>query len=68
MTTQENSKVTREEVSEPGKSQRLMVRVRVGESKEDTRTLSMSPTRVNDCEGGVGDCSLSGVVRGVGLA
>ena len=44
------------------------MRVRVGESKEDARTLGASPTRVDDCKGGVGDASLSGVVRGVGVA
>ena len=59
--------MTRESFSCPGKSQRLAVRVGVGESKEDARTLGAASTRVNDCEGGVGDASLSGVVRGVGV-
>ena len=60
---QEGPRVTREEVSNPGKSQRLAVRVRVRELAEDMRTLGMSPTRVVDCEGGVGNASLSGVVE-----
>ena len=64
---QEGPGVTRESFSCPGKSQRSVVRVGVSESKEDTRTLGVSPTRVNDCEGGVGDASLLGVVRGVGV-
>ena len=46
----------------------MAVRVGVGESKEDARTLSVASTRVDDCEGGVGDAGLSGVVRGVGVA
>ena len=65
---QEGPRVTRELFTCSGKSQRLAVRVGVGESKEDARTLSVSSTRVNDCEGGVGNCGLSGVVRGVGVA
>ena len=44
-----------------------MVRVRVGELKEDARTLGASSTSV-DSEGGVGDCGLLGVVRGVRVA
>ena len=44
------------------------MRVGVGESKEDVRTLGVSSTRVDDCEGGVGDAGLLGVVRGVGVA
>ena len=60
--------VTRESLSCPGKSQRSAVRVGVGESKEDMRTLGMASTRVDDCEGGVGNAGLSGVVRGVGVA
>ena len=44
------------------------MRVGVGESKEDARTLGASSTRVDNCEGGVGDAGLSGVVRGVGVA
>ena len=43
------------------------MRVRVGGLKEDARTLGASSTRVDDCEGGVGDAGLSGVVRGVGV-
>ena len=62
---QEGPGVTRELFSCLGKSQRLAVRVGVGESKEDARTLGASPTGVNNCEGGVGNASLSGVVRGV---
>ena len=62
---QEGPEVTRESFSCPGKSQRSAVRVGVGESKEDVRTLSTASTRVDDCEGGVGDAGLSGVVRGV---
>ena len=65
---QEGPGVTRELFSCPGKSQRSAVRVGVRESKEDTRTLGMSSTRVDNCEGGVGDAGLSGVVRGVGVA
>ena len=65
---QEGPGVTRESFSCPGKSQRSAVRVGVGESKEDTRTLGASSTRVDDCEGGVGDASLSGAVGGVGVA
>ena len=65
---QEGPGVTRESFSCPGKSQRLAVRVGVGESKEDMRTLSTSSTRVNNYEGGVGNASLLEVVRGVGVA
>ena len=65
---QEGPGVTRESFSCPGKSQRSAVRVRVRESKEDARTLGTSPTRVDDCEGGVGNAGLSGVVRGVRVA
>ena len=65
---QEGPRVTRELFSCPGKSQRSAVRVGVRELKEDAKTLSVSPTRVNNCEGGVGDASLSRVVRGVGVA
>ena len=65
---QEGPGVTRELFSCPGKSQRSAVRVGVGESKEDARTLGVSPTRVDDCEGGVGNAGLSGVVRGVRVA
>ena len=57
--------MTRESFSCPGKSQRSAVRVGVGESKEYARTLGTASTRVDDCEGGVGDAGLSGVVRGV---
>ena len=48
-------------------TQRSVVRVGVGELKEDVRTLGAASTRVDDCEGGVGDAGLSGVVRGVGV-
>ena len=65
---QKGPRVTRELFSCPGKSQRLAVRVGIGESKEDARSLGESSTRVNDCEGGVGDASLSGAVGGVGVA
>ena len=65
---QEGPRVTRESFSCPGKSQRSAVRVGVRESKEDARTLGASSTRVDNCEGGVGDAGLSGVVRGVGVA
>ena len=65
---QEGPGVTRESFSCPGKSQRSAVRVGVGESKEDTRALGAASTRVDDCEGRVGDAGLSGVVRGVGVA
>ena len=65
---QEGPRVTRESFSCPGKFQRLAVRVGVGELKEDTRTLGTASTRVDDCEGGVGNAGLSGVVRGVGVA
>ena len=44
------------------------MRVGVGESKEDARILGTATTRVDNCEGGVGDAGLSGVVRGVGVA
>ena len=44
------------------------MRVGVRELKEDARTLGASSTRVDDCEGGVGDAGLSGVVRGVRVA
>ena len=44
-----------------------VVRVGVRELKEGARTLGASPTTVDDCEGGVGDAGLSGVVRGVGV-
>ena len=65
---QEGPGVTRELFSCLGKSQRSAVRVGVGESKEDARTLGAASTRVDDCEGRVGDAGLSGVVRGVGVA
>ena len=65
---QEGPRVTRESFSCPRKSQRSAVRVGVGESKEDMRTLGAASTRVNNCEGRVGDAGLSGVVRGVGVA
>ena len=65
---QEGPGVTKELFSCLGKSQRSAVRVGVGESKEDARTLGAASTRVDDCEGRVGDAGLSGVVRGVGVA
>ena len=43
------------------------MRVGVGESREDVRTLSTASARVDDCEGGVGNAGLSEVVRGVGV-
>ena len=64
---QEGPRVTRELFSCPGKSQRSVVRVGVRELKEDARTLGTSSTRVDDCEGGVGDAGLSGVGREVGV-
>ena len=65
---QEGPGVTRESFSCPGKSQRLAVRVRVERSVEDARTLGASSTRVVNCEGGVGNAGLSGVVRAVRVA
>ena len=65
---QEGPRVTRESFSCPGKSQRSAVRVGVRESREDARTLGAALTRVDNCEGGVGDASLSGAVGGVGVA
>ena len=44
------------------------MRVQVGESMGDVRTLGTSPARVVDYEGGVGNAGLSGVVKGVGVA
>ena len=65
---QEGSGVTKELFSWTGKSQRSVVRVGVGELKEDVRTLGTSSTRVNDCEGGVGNAGLSRAVGGVRVA
>ena len=64
---QEGPGVTKESFSCPRKSQRSVVRVGVRELKEDTRTLGMASTGVDNCEGGVGDAGLSGVVRAVGV-